>query len=108
MGTEGQCLAVSICIAPNDSYDVKELSRKFMWNLKPSQIEKGKDYALQCTFKYADEAEASDVNAVKLKIQFEIQDSGISTVHMKADEEQNEAKIVHTVKGIRSGEFILR
>lgn len=137
--TEGQCLAVAISIVPNGSYAVKELSitgqlkeavtacvthsqlddvdfiwskelaTKFMWNLKQSQIEQGKDYALQATFKGASEAETeAEMNHVKLKIQFEIQDSGITTVHMQADPEQSTAKIVRTVKAIRSGEFILR
>ena len=80
------------------SHDVPE---KFMWSLKKHRVEN------ECKLVAQFRAKTVGPKALKLKMQFEIEDCGVSDLRMVVDPE-GDAQITKTVRRIRSGEIILK
>ena len=80
------------------SQDVPE---KFMWSFKKHRVEE--ECKLTATFG----CNSEEPKVLKMKMQFEIEDCGISNVRMNMDPD-GEAQIVRTVRSIRSGEVMLK
>jgi len=81
----------------------KDISKKFIWSIQSNKIDK--KYELMSTFK-----SSTNDNRIQLKIQFEIENVGISEIEIKEDvsNQQNNGSIVETLRNIKSGEFLLR
>ncbi len=79
----------------------RDVPEKFMWSIKKQRIEGETKLTAQFG------AKSKGPKALKLKVQFEIEDCGMSDVSMAVDA-QGPAQIIKTVRRIRSGDVILK
>jgi len=84
-----------------DFHWTKDVPEKFMWSIKKRSVEE--ECKLQATFGTA----SAGPKELRLQMQFEIENCGISDVRMVLDPDCN-ARIVKTVRSIRSGKIILK
>jgi len=99
---------VSECIEHSELDNVdfvwsKDISKKFIWSLNTDQIVK--QYKLTSKFK----CDTPD-NKLQLKIQFEIENFGISQIQINAESNNpaNNASISKVTRFLKSGEILLR
>merc|ERR1712048_120796 len=76
----------------------KDISKKFIWSLKVDAIDK--QYTLTCKFKCS-----TPDNKLQLKIQFDIENCGISEIeiHAESNNPSNSGLIKQSMRNLKSG-----